>query len=141
MNSIKAGILVALLATGCATHEHKLNPLNDSEHAVAGRLEHGNIGSPDRLVLESKGKRFEGELDVKSHLNWQGIRKAYGSDSKHWNRIKSGLDKDHQIYVGTGAIKSADGDVMQCRLIWTRSDRPYGECADIAGSRHPLNFE
>lgn len=132
--------LIGIALTGCAAHQHRLDTSADPDHLVSGHMEHRGLNSPDRLVVEMVGKRYEGELTVKQHVEWSKVRKAYGNDSKHWQRITSGQDKDHHTSVGTAEIKAADGDAMQCRLVWSRSDRPEGECVDQTGDVHPIDF-
>jgi hypothetical protein len=134
-----AVLLTVTLATGCATHEHKINN-SDSANAVSATLIHGNPSLPDRLVVEAGVKRYEGELTVKKHLEWSKVRKTYGLDSKHWQKISSGLDKDHHTSVGIAEAKSSDGETMQCRLVWTRTDHPEGECVSQNGTPIPLHF-
>ena len=131
---------LALLITGCASHEHKIIPAGSS-NVVAGKMLHGGTSSPDQLIVEVAGKRFEGDLGIKKYVDWESVRKAYGSDSEHWHRITSSLDKDHHTSVGNAEIKSADGEVMQCKLIWSRSSRAEGECIDQAGKSLELRFE
>ena len=131
---------LTLLITGCASHEHKINPAGSS-NVVSGKMLHEGSSSPDQLIVEMAGKSFEGNLDIKKHVDWENVRKAYGSNSEHWHRITSGLEKDHHTSVGSAEIKSADGEVMQCKIIWTRSDRPEGECIDQAGKSLELRFE
>ncbi len=134
-----AVLLTATLATGCATHEHKITN-SDSANAISATLIHGNPSLPDQLVVEAGGKRYEGELTIKKHVEWSKVRKAYGSDSTHWQKIRSGQDKDHHTSVGTAEVKSGDGETMQCTLVWTRTDRPEGECLSQNGAPTPLHF-
>jgi hypothetical protein len=131
---------LTLLITGCASHEHRINPTGAS-NVVSGKMLHGGTRSSDQLIVEMAGKRFEGNLYIKKYVDWENVRKAYGSDSEHWHKITSGLDKDHHTSVGRAEIRSADGEVMQCKLMWTRSDRPEGECIDQAGKSLELRFE
>jgi hypothetical protein len=131
---------LSVLITGCASHEHKLSQPNSS-NMVTGKMVHGNPNSPDQLILEMAGKRFEGNLDIKKYVDWKNVRKAYGSDSDHWHRITAGLDKDHHISVGSSEIKSADGEAMLCKILWSRNYRPKGECFDQAGKPLTLHFE
>ncbi len=137
---VTAVACLSVLASGCATHEHKLSS-SSANNIVVGKVIHGNPSLADQLIVETSGKRFEGELAIKKHLNWESVRKAYGSDSTHWQKIRSGQDKDHHTSVGTADIKSPDGEVMQCKLIWARSDRPEGECVDKTGKSLELRFE
>lgn len=132
--------LMGIVLTGCAAHQHRLDVSADPEHLVSGHMEHMGLDSPDLLVVETVGKRYEGELSVKQQLDRSKVRKAYGSDSKHWQRITSGLDRDHHTSVGTAEIKADDGDSMKCRLAWSRADKPAGECVDLAGEVHPIVF-
>lgn len=132
--------MLTLLITSCASHEHKTSSAG-LNNVVSAKMLHGGTSSPDQLIVEMAGKRFEGKLDIKKYVDWENVRKAYGSDSKHWQRITSSLDKDHHTSVGRAEIKSANGETMQCKLMWTRSDSPEGECIDQAGKSLELRFE
>lgn len=132
--------IVSLLTAGCASHEHKFSA-TDSAKMVSGILIHGGVASQDRLSIEISGKQFEGELSIKKQLNWEKIHRIYGSDSRHWARISSGLDKDHDVSVGTANVTSTDGEMMECILVWTNSDRPGGECINRAGESLSLQLK
>jgi hypothetical protein len=135
-----AFIMPILLITGCASHEHKMSQPHPT-NMVTGKMVHGNSSLPDQLIVEMAGKHFEGNLEIKKYVDWKNVRKTYGSDTKHWHKITSGLDKDHHISVGRAEIKSSDGDAMQCKAIWSRSDRPEGKCINQAGKSLDLSFE
>ncbi len=132
--------ILTLLITGCAGHTHKLSQSNSTD-MVTGKIVHGHPSSPDQLIVEIAEKRFEGNLDIKKYVDWKNVRKTYGYDSDHWHRITSGLDKDHHISLGSSEIKSADGEAMQCKLLWSRNYRPEGECINQAGKSLALRFE
>lgn len=131
---------LATLMTGCAGHEHKIISTN-ATNTVAGKMIHLNSNAPDLLIVEVAGKRFEGNLAIKKYVDWENIRKSYGSDSEHQHKISSSLDKDHHISVGRADIKSADGESMQCKLMWSKSDKPEGECINQIGKSLALRFE
>lgn len=131
---------LTLIITGCASHEHRINPTGSSD-VVSANMFHGGTSSPDKLIVNMAGKRFEGNLEIKKYVDWQTVRKAYGSDSEHWHKITSSLDKDHHTSIGRAEIKSAGGETMQCKLIWARSHKPEGECIVQTGQSLELRFE
>lgn len=132
--------LITMLTAGCATHEHRLNPIG-SAPVVYGKMIHSNISTPDRLIVETANQHFTGDLVVREHVDWEKLRKTYRSNIRHWRRITSGLDKDHQTYIGTAELKSAGGEMLRCRLAWSRSDKPEGECTDQSGTSFKIKFD
>jgi hypothetical protein len=63
------------------------------------------------------------------------------SEPKHWDRITSGLDKDHESYSAVANPKAQDGSELTCRLAWRAVQTPQGICQDKAGKEYVLKFD
>lgn len=128
------------VAVGCSTHTHLLNATPDSTLIKGGKFTHEGKTS---LTLSSAAKDYEAkEFPVRSGMKWEELRKQYQfSSPKHWDRIKSGLNRDHLIYSAEPVARSADGDELRCQLLWLSGQSPRGTCTDKAGKDHLIEFD
>lgn len=130
----------AFAVIGCSTHTHLLNAAPDSVLIKGGKFAHEGKTS---LVLSSAKKDYEAkDFPVRSWMKWEELRKQYQfSSPKHWERIKSGLDRDHIIYSADPIARSVDGEELRCRLLWASGQSPRGTCTDKAGNDHMIEFD
>jgi len=63
------------------------------------------------------------------------------SEPKHWDRITSGLDKDHESYSAEAKPKAPDGSELSCRLAWPSGKNPQGICQDKVGKEYVVRFD
>jgi hypothetical protein len=128
-----------LILGGCATHSHSLTE-SASPGLLKGELVHLQ---PSRLVLESGERKYVAEgFEVQRHKNLAELQKRYRmSQPKHWDRITSGLDKDHESYSAVANPKAQDGSELTCRLAWRAVQTPQGICQDKAGKEYTLKFD
>src|SRR3989338_2951400 len=132
-----AGVFSLLFLGGCAGHVHTLTE-TESEVLLTGALLHGGPVESNRLVINRDGKRFEGSFLVEQTQNWRELRKRYRSNPRHWDRIFSGLDKDHVVSTTRAELKSADGTTLVCDLAWRRDTNPAGVCEEGNGNGEPF---
>jgi hypothetical protein len=132
-------IASASLALGGCTHSHLLQP-DGSSTLLKGELVHG---SPDRLVLESAERRYVADdFQIDRHTNLAELQKRYQiGDPKHWGRIISGLDTDHESYSAEPTLRAPDGAELSCRLAWSSGKSPQGVCLDKDGKEHQVRFD
>ncbi len=129
----------SLILGGCASHSHSL-----TEGAAPGLLKGELVHlQPSRLVLESGERKYIAEgFEVLRHQNLAELHKRYRmSEPKHWDRITSGLDKDHESYSAVANPKAQDGSELTCRLAWRAVQNPQGICQDKAGKEYVLKFD
>ena len=131
------GVFLLLFLCGCAGHVHTLTEA-ESEVVLTGTLLHGGPVESNRLVINRDGKRFEGSFLVEQTQNWQELRKRYRSNPRHWDRIFSGLDRDHLVSTARAELKSADGMTLVCDLAWRRDANPAGVCEEGNGNGEPF---
>lgn len=134
---VVAGALLVL--GGCAPHSHLLVQ-GSAPELLKGELVHER---PSRLVLESADRRYIAEgFEVRHHQNLAVLHKRYRmSEPKHWDRITSGLDKDHESYSAEARPKAQDGTELNCRLAWPSGKNPQGMCQDKSGKEYAVRFE
>ena len=130
---------ISLVIGGCASHSYSL-----AEGATSGFLKGELVHlQPSRLVLESGERKYVAEgFEVQRHQNLAELHKRYRmSEPKHWDRITSGLDKDHESYSAVANPKAQDGSELTCRLAWRAVQTPQGICQDKAGKEYVLKFD
>lgn len=134
-------VLTVLWLTGCASHGHQL-VREDDVPFIRGELVHDR-GERNRLVLEAPNRRYEARgFVVERQTNLADLRKRYyGVNPKHWDRIFSGLDTEHVVYVIETIARSADGHEVSCRLMWPSGANPSGVCMDETGTEFLVRFE
>lgn len=132
-----AGALFVL--GGCASHSHMLVE-GAAPEFLKGELVHVQ---PSRLVLESSERKYIAEgFEVSRHQNLAELHKRYRmSEPKHWDRITSGLDKDHESYSAEAKPKAPDGAELNCRLAWPSGKNPQGICQDKVGKEYVIRFD
>lgn len=138
----KTLVLVAgasLVLGGCASHSHMLGQ-GSAPELLKGVLVHDR---PSRLVLESSERKYVAEgFEVRRHENLAELHKRYRmSEPKHWDRITSGLDKNHESYSAEAKPKAQDGTELNCRLAWASGKKPEGICQDKAGKEYAVRFD
>ena len=138
----KPFLLVAgasLVLGGCASHSHLLVQSSAPE-MLKGEFVHDQ---PSRLVLESADRRYIAEgFEVNRHRNLAELHKRYRtSEPKHWDRITSGLDKDHESYSAEARPKAQDGAELNCKLAWPSGKTPRGLCLDKSGKEYAVRFD
>jgi hypothetical protein len=132
-------VSATLILGGCASHSHSL-----AEGSAPGLLKGELIHlQPSRLILESRERKYVAEgFEVQRHQNLAELYKRYRmSDTKHWDRITSGLDKDHESYSLVANPKAEDGSELTCRLAWRFGQNPQGFCLDKTGKEYVLKFD
>jgi hypothetical protein len=138
----KPFVLVAgtsLILGGCASHSHFLVQ-GAAPELLKGEFVHEQ---PSRLILESSEQKYIAEgFEVRRHQNLAELHKRYRmSEPKHWDRITSGLDKDHESYSAEARPKAQDGTELNCRLAWPSGKNPQGTCQDKTGKEYVVRFE
>lgn len=130
-------IVSASLAMGGCSHSHLLLP---DGTMLKGELVHG---SQDRLVLESAERRYVADnFQIDRHSNLADLQDRYQiGDPKHWGRIVSGLDRDHESYSAEPTLRAPDGAELSCRLAWSSGKSPQGVCVDKDGKEHQVRFD
>lgn len=133
-------ILFGILSlVGCAGHSHYLTSESDP-HIVRGQFTHE---SGTHLVIETASKRYEaGNFAIRTTMNREELRKHYQNSSpKHWERIKSGMDRDHLVYFSEPVLKSQDGDELKCKFSWRSGQAPSGSCFDKSRKEYAVVFD
>lgn len=132
-------VSTTLILGGCASHSHSL-----AEGSAPGLLKGELIHlQPSRLVLESGERKYVAEgFEVQRHQNLAELHTRYRmSAPKHWDRISSGLDKDHESFSLVANPKAKDGSELTCRLGWRSGKNPQGICLDKSGKEYALKFD
>jgi hypothetical protein len=130
---------VSLVLGGCADHSHLLVQGSSSEF-LKGQFVHEGTS---RLVLEHAQRKYVAEgFEIFRHRNLAELQKHYQmSEPKHWDRISSGLDRDHESYSAVARPKAQDGAGLICRLVWRSAQSPQGICLDKAGKEFAVRFD
>lgn len=141
MKTYYVGILAILLLAGCAGKPHML--VKDEAATFTGGQFIHDRGKDNLLVLESSGRRYEARgFVVERQTNLAELRKRYrGVNPKHWQRIASGLDRDHVIHSTEAIAKSSDGRELTCSILWKSREQPAGECTDKDRGTFPVRFD
>ena len=139
LKSIMFVVSASLILGGCASHSHTLAK-DSAPGFLRGELIHLQ---PSRLILESGERKYVAEgFEVQRHQNLAELHKRYRmSDAKHWDRITSGLDKDHESYSAVVNPKAKDGSELTCRLAWRSGQNPQSTCQDKTGKAYALKFD
>lgn len=129
----------SVLLGGCAANLHQLSK-DSSPELLRGEFLRGH---QNRLVLESVEQKYIAEgFEVHRHTHWAELRQRYrNSNSKHWDRIFAGLDRNHETYSTEPAPKSADGAELICQLGWGAGRKPQGVCRNNAGAEYQVRFD
>jgi hypothetical protein len=128
--------LSALALTACSTTVLLSKP--GGETVATGTLEF-RPNPPHRLTITLDGKAYEGDVDSKKLDNRAELRKRFYSDSKHYQRIFSGLDTDHDIYQYKGILKAPDGATLTCEYLSSRKRGLLGACEDGKGQIYEVS--
>ena len=135
------GTIAVVYLAGCGPHIHTLAP-GSADAVLAGHLVHGGSTESNLLVVEVGGKHFEGGFSVETTQNWTELRERYRSNSRHWDRIVSGLDRDHEVKMARAELRSADSDSLVCKLVWRVGTNPAGVCKRGSDdTAYPVRFE
>jgi hypothetical protein len=94
---------------------------------------------PHWLTVTLNGKTYEGEVASKKVENQAELFKRFGSDSRHYQRIFSGLDTDHNVYQHKGILKSSDGATLTCEYLSSRERGTFGACEDGKGQAYDVH--
>lgn len=131
--------VIALVLGGCASHSHMLAQ-GSAPAFLNGELIHVQ---PSRLVLGYGERKYVAEgFEVRRHRNLAELHKRYHmSEPRHWDRISSGLDRDHESFSAEPKPKAANGEELTCRLAWRNDSSPQGICVDGAGNEFPIRFK
>ena len=133
--------LATLALTACVGHTHSL-VREDSDRAITtGAFRHeGPVGSS--MALEFRGKRFEaGGFAIERNQNLAELKRQYGIDRKHWDRIFSGLDTDHYVYTAQPELHDGNGAKLRCSAVWRAGGSPAGHCVTVEGTHINFRFE
>jgi hypothetical protein len=130
---------VAVVLAGCGAHSHQLTK-DSSPQLLKGEFTHGQT---NRLSLETADGLYEATgFTVQKHTNWAELQRRYrGSDPKHWDRIFSGHDIDHETYSAEVNAVAKNGAELTCRLAWPSGKIPQGLCLDKAGKEFAVRFD
>jgi hypothetical protein len=87
-----------------------------------------------RMEVEIGDKRVDSSKDFLVHRTQDHsvLRQRYGTDSKHYQAIFSGLDPNHYFYFAQPALIAEDGRTARCVLAWKPGQLPRlaGEADD-----------
>jgi hypothetical protein len=133
--------LATLVLTACAGHTHSLVQEGSDREIAAGTFRHeGPEGSS--MALEFRGTRFEASgFAIERNQNLAELKRSYGIDRKHWDRIASGLDTDHFVYTAKPELVAGSGERLRCSAVWRSGGSPAGECVAPDGVRVNFRFE
>lgn len=129
----------AFVLGGCASHSHSLTEGSAPEF-IKGEFIHG---TPSSLILTMSDRRYVANgFDVRRHTNMAELSRRYrGTDPKHWDRIFSGFDRDHETYSAEPKLKAQDGFLLSCQLAWTVGGSPEGICYDKFNKPYQVRFD
>lgn len=133
--------LAILVLTACAGHSHSLVREESDREITTGMFRHeGPEGSS--MALEFRGIRFEARgFAIERNQNLAELKRSYGIDRKHWDRIASGLDTDHFVYAAKPELLAGNGATLRCSAIWRSGGSPAGECVTTDGLHVNFRFE
>lgn len=127
---VAVGCLVSL--GGCASHTHQLISQDGMEAAI-GRFTHEGQ-TPPAMSIDVDGKTYEAKgFAIRRYENLSELKRRYGSSSKHYQRISTGMDTDHRHYLSDPILQSMDGDSLKCSLSWRSGLLPKGTCEKSDG--------
>ena len=133
--------LAVLALAGCIAHTHSLIQGESDREITVGTFRHeGPEGS--MMVLEFRGIRFEARgFAIERNQNLAELKRRYGIDRKHWDRIFSGMDTDHYVYAAQPELHAGNGVTLRCSAIWRSGGSPAGECVTTDGLHVNFRFE
>jgi hypothetical protein len=133
--------LAALALAGCIGHTHSLIQGESDREITVGTFRHdGPEGS--MMVLEFRGKRFEARgFAIERNQNLAELKRHYGIDRKHWDRISSGMDTDHYVYSAEPVLHAENGATLRCPTVWRANGAPAGHCVTAEGTHINFQFE
>ena len=133
--------LAILVLTACAGHMHSLVREDSDREITTGLFRHeGPEGSS--MALEFRGTRFEARgFAIERNQNLAELKRRYGIDRKHWDRIFSGMDTDHYVYSAEPVLLAGNGARLRCSAVWRSGGSPAGECVTTDGLHVNFRFE
>ena len=133
--------LAILVLTACAGHSHSLVREESDRDITTGMFRHeGPEGSS--MALEFRGIRFEARgFAIERNQNLAELKRRYGIDRKHWDRIFSGMDTDHYVYSAEPVLRAGNGASLRCPAVWRASGSPEGHCVTDEGTHINFRFE
>ena len=133
--------LAAFALAGCAGHTHNLAQDDSDLDLTVGPFRHeGPEGS--MMALEFRGTRFEARgFAIERNQNLAELKRRYGIDRKHWDRIFSGMDTDHYVYSAEPVLRAGNGATLLCYAVWRANRAPEGHCVTDEGTHINFRFE
>lgn len=133
--------LAALALAGCVGHTHSLIQGESDREITVGTFRHeGPEGS--MMVLEFRGTRFEARgFAIERNQNLAELKRRYGIDRRHWDRIFSGADTDHYAYSAQPVLRAGNGATLRCFAVWRSAGSPAGHCVTSDGVHINFRFE
>jgi len=139
MRKILATCFLGVTLSGCAGHTHRLVSENDST-PVTGSFSHEGTLAPV-MVLELEGARYEGQgFVIQQQQDLAKLRKLFGP-GKHYDRITSGMDRDHIKNSASPVLRSQSGETILCLLAWSSGQSPAGVCTKSDGKQIDVRFD
>lgn len=132
--------LAVLGVLGCGGHMHSLIAEDSDRELTGGWFRHEGQ-EPASMMLEFRGQRFEANGFAISHTqNLAQLRRLYGP-GRHYDRIFSGLDRDHYVHSAVPELRAPDGATMRCSVVWRDAVAPAGKCVTAAGEHVGFRLE
>lgn len=133
--------LAVFALTGCVGHTHSLIQGERDREITVGTFRHeGPEGS--MMVLEFRGTRFEARgFAIERNQNLAELKRRYGIDRRHWDRIFSGMDTDHYVYSAEPVLRAGNGTTLRCPAVWRSGGSPAGYCVTAEGTHVNFRFE
>ena len=133
--------LAMIALAGCGGNTHSLIQGESDREIAVGTFRHeGPEGS--MMALEFRGTRFEARgFAIERNQNLAELKRNYGIDRKHWDRITSGLDTDHFVYTAQPVLRSGSGATLRCYATWRAMGSPEGHCVTDEGTHINFRFE
>lgn len=136
---ILATCFLSVTLSGCVGHTHRLVSANNSP-PVTGSFSHEGIQAP-AMVLELEGARYEGRgFVIQHHQDLAKLRKLFGP-GKHYDRITSGMDRDHIKSSASPVLRAPNGETLRCLLAWSSGQGPAGVCTKTDGAEFDVRFD
>lgn len=133
--------LATLVLTACVGHSHSLVREESDREITTGMFRHeGPEGSS--MATEFRGTRFEARgFAIERNQNLAELKRRYGINRKHWDRIASGLDTDHVVYAAKPELVAGNGATLRCSAVWRSGGSSAGECVTTDGLHVDFRFE
>lgn len=139
ITKILATCFLGVTLSGCAGHTHRLVSENDSP-PVTGSFSHEGTPAPV-MVLEIEGARYEGRgFVIQQQQDLAKLRQLFGP-GKHYDRITSGMDRDHIKNSASPVLRSQSGETILCLLAWSSGQSPAGVCTKSDGKQIDVRFD